>query len=196
MENFSPEESLKVIQTMIDKTRTSVADKSYYFLLWGWAVFIGAVLQFTLFVIVRSPLHPLAWNIMFVGFIFSIVHRAKGKTARVKTYVDEGLTNIWLCITIVQVLVAFTFFRLGGWEYCYTAFILLYSIGSFLTGRLLRFGPLVWGAIACWAMAIVTTFINVETRMLVLAAAILLGYIIPGHLLRRDYKKQLQKQPQ
>jgi hypothetical protein len=195
MENFSPEESLRIIQTMIDKTRTSVADQSFYLLLWGWVVLIGALLQFTLFAILKSPLHPLAWNIMFIGFILAIIHRVKDKRPRVRTYVDDGLTSIWTSITIVQCLVVFTFFRSGGWDYCYTAFILLYSIGSFLTGRLLQFGPLVWGSIACWALAIVTTFVNVETRMLVMGGAILMGYIIPGHLLRREYKKQLQKQP-
>jgi hypothetical protein len=196
METFSPEDSLRVIQTMIDKTRTSVADNSFYFLLWGWLVLIGALTQYTLFAIVKTPLHPVAWNVMFIGFIVSAIHGAKKKGSSVRTYVSEGLANIWLCIGITQGLVVFAFFRFGGWEYCYTAFILLYSIGCFLTGRLLQFGPLVWGAIACWALAILTTYVSVETKMLVMAAAILVSYIIPGHLLRREYKKQLLKNPQ
>jgi len=196
MENLSPEESLRVIQTMIDKTKTSVADNSFYFLLWGWLVLIGALLQYILFVVVKSPLHPVAWNVMFIGFIVSGIHGAKAKGRRVRTYVDDGLTNIWLCLGIIQVLVVFAFLRFGGWEYCYTAFILLYSIGCFLTGRLLQFGPLVWGAVSCWALAILTTYVGLETKMLLMAAAVLISYIIPGHLLRREYKKHLQKQPQ
>ena len=195
MENFSPEESLRVIQTMIEKTKTSVADKSFYFLLWGWLVFVGALLQYTLFVIVRTPLHGAAWNVMFIGFIVSIVRRAKKKESPIKTYFDDGLASIWLCMGIVQVLLVFIFLRFNGWEYCYIAFILLYSIGGFLTGRMLQFPPLVWGAVACWALAVVITFTGLETRMLLTAAAILMGYIIPGHLLRREYKKQLLMQP-
>jgi hypothetical protein len=194
MENFSPEDSLRVIQTMIDKTKTSVADKSFYFLLWGWLVLIGALLQYVLFVIVKTPLHGAAWNVMFIGFIVSIIHGAKRRSKSVRTYVDEGLANIWLCLAIVQTLVVIVFFRFGGWEYCYTAFILLYSIGCFLTGRLLQFSPLVWGAAACWALVVLTTFIDVETKMLVMAAAVLMGYIIPGYLLRQQYKMQI-KQP-
>lgn len=193
-EIFSPEESLKVIQTMIDKTRSSVVDNSFYFLLWGWLVLIGALLQYTLYVIVRTPWNGAAWNVMFIGFIVSIIHRTKEKTAPVRTYVDEGLANIWLCLVVVQVLIVFAFIRQGGWQYCYTAFILTYSIGCFLTGRLLRFAPLVWGAVACWALAIVTTFVDFQTNMLVLAAAVLVSYIIPGYLLRREYKRQLSKQ--
>lgn len=193
-ENFSPEESLKVIQTMIDKTKTSVVDNSFYFLLWGWLVFSAALLQYVLYVFVRTDVNGAAWTLMFVGFLASIVHRTKQKSRPVRTYIDEGLGNIWICVVVVQALTAFVFMRRGGWENCYTFFILLYSIGCFLTGRLLRFPPLLWGAGACWALAIVTTFVNFETNMLLIAAAVLVSYIIPGHLLRKDYKMHLLKQ--
>jgi hypothetical protein len=189
-ENFSPEESLQIIQNMIDKAKDSVADKSFYFLLWGWLVFIGALLQYTLKVIVRTEAHPMAWNIMFLGFIISIFHGVKEKGRKVKTYVDDALRNIWICIVIIQTLIVFIFMRRGGWENCYTLFILLYSIGCFLTGRTLKFPPLVWGAIACWALAIISTFAGYDTNILLMATAILVSYIIPGYLLRKEHKKQ------
>ena len=192
-ESFSPEESLRVIQTMIHQAKSSVADKSFYFLLWGWLVFIAATLQYMLKVIVRTEYNPLVWNIMFVGCIVSAVYGSRDKGKLVKTYVDEGLRNIWICIGTVQVLIVFIFMRRGDWEHCYTIFILTYSIGCFLTGRLLRFPPLVWGAAACWALAVLTTYVDVDTNILLLAAAILLSYIIPGYLLRAEYKHQLLK---
>jgi hypothetical protein len=189
-ESFSPEESLQIIQTMIGKAKDSVADKSFYFLLWGWLVFIGALLQYTLKVIVRSEVHYLAWNIMFLGIIISIFHGVKEKDRKVKSYVDETLRNIWTCLGVVQMLVVFIFMRRGGWENCYTIFILLYSIGCFFTGRTLKFFPLVWGAIACWALAIICTFADYDTNILLMATAILVSYIIPGYLLRKEHKKQ------
>jgi hypothetical protein len=192
-EDFSPAESLQIIQTMIDKTKNSVADKSFYFLLWGWLVFIGAILQFVLKVFVGTEKHPMAWNIMFIGIILSLFRRARKKDIRVKTYVDEGLETIWTCIGIIQILIVFIFMRRGGWENCYTIFILAYSIGCFLTGRLLKFPTLVWGAIACWGLAILSTFASYDMNILLLAAAILISYIIPGHLLRRDYIKTITK---
>jgi hypothetical protein len=190
-ESFSPEESLQVIQSMINQTKHSVADNSFYFLLWGWLVLIGALLQYTLKVIIHTELHPVAWNIMWLGFILSIFKKVKEKKRPVITYVDEGLRHIWLCIVIVQTLIVFIFMRRGGWENCYTFFILLYSIGCFLTGRLLKFPPLVWGAITCWALAIFSTFVGYDMNILLLAAAILVSYIIPGHLLRKEQKRQL-----
>ena len=193
-ENFSPEESLRVIQTMIDKTRTSVVDSSFYFLLWGWLVFSAALLQYILYVFVRTSANGAAWLLMFVGFLVSIIRRTRRKPRQVRTYVDEGLASIWICIVAIQVLIVCIFFRRGDWENCYTFFILLYSIGCFLTGRLLQFPPLIWGATCSWALALLTTFVDVGMNMLVMAAAILFSYIIPGYLLRKDYKMRLLKQ--
>jgi hypothetical protein len=188
---MDPQESLQVIQSMIDKAKNSVADKSFYFLLWGWLVFIGALLQFTLKVIVQTPIHPIAWNIMWVGFIISIVHGVREKKRKVKTYVDGTLRDIWTVLGISQTLIVLVFLRRGGWETSYTLFILLYSIGCYLTGRTLKFAPLVQGAIICWGLAIVSIFASYDANMLIMATAILISYIIPGYLLRRQYRKTI-----
>jgi hypothetical protein len=176
---------------MIDRTKNSVADKSFYFLLWGWLVFIGALLQFTLKVIVQTPIHPVAWNIMWVGFIISLLHGVRAKKRKVKTYVDGALQDIWTVLAISQTLIVLVFLRRGGWETSYTLFILLYSIGCFLTGRTLKFPPLVRGAIICWGLAIVSIFASYDANMLIMAVAILISYIIPGYLLRRQYRKTI-----
>jgi hypothetical protein len=192
-EEFSPEESLQIIQTMIDKTKHSVADKSFYFLLWGWLVFFGAMIQFTLKVIVQTPLHYVAWNIMFIGVIISIFRGVRERGKKVKTYVDENLHNIWICLSVTWVLIIFIFICKGGWENCYTVFILMYSVGCYLTGKTLQFPPLVWGAITCWGLAIVSVFVNYDVNIVILALAILVSYIIPGYLMRREYIKTINK---
>jgi hypothetical protein len=192
-ESFTPEESLRVIQTMIEKTKTTVADNSFYFLLWGWLVFIGAISQYTLKVIVRTDRNPEVWWLMFIGIIGTAFNIRRGRRRLVRTYVDEGFRNVWIVMGIAQALIVFIFFRRNDWEHCYTIFILTYSIGCYLTGRLLRFRPLVWGAILCWVLTILTTFVDEDTNILLLAAAVLGTYIIPGHLLRAKYKHQLLK---
>lgn len=191
-ESFTPEESLRVIQTMIEKTKTTVADKSFYFLLWGWLVCIAAIGQYILAVIVRTDKNPIVWTLMIVGAVVSVIYgRRLEKTRIVKTYVDDGLRNIWIVIGVVQGLIVFVFMRRGDWEHCYTIFILIYSIGCFLTGRLLRFAPLIRGAVFCWFLAALSTFVDTGINMLLLAAAVLGSYIIPGYLLRRQYRHQL-----
>lgn len=192
-EEFSPEESLRVIQTMIDKTKNSVADKSFYFLLWGWLVFFGAMIQFILKVVVQTPLHYIAWNIMILGVIVSIFRGVRERGKKVKTYVDASLRNIWICLSVTWAVLIFIFMRKGGWENCYTIFILMYSVGCYLTGKTLQFPPLVWGAIICWGLAIVSTFVSYDVNIVILALAILVSYIIPGYLMRREYTNTINK---
>jgi len=156
-------------------------------------VFIGAIGQYTLKVIVQTDRNPEVWWIMFIGVVGSAIYSRKGRRRLVRTYVDEGLRNIWSVIGIAQALIVFIFFRRNDWEHCYTIFILTYSIGCYLTGRLLRFPALVRGAILCWVLAILTTYVDYDTNILLLAAAILGSYIIPGYLLRAKYKHQLLK---
>lgn len=35
-EDFSPQDSLKVIQSMLEKTRQDFSNNDIYFLVWGW----------------------------------------------------------------------------------------------------------------------------------------------------------------
>jgi hypothetical protein len=189
-ENFSPQESLQVIQSMIGKTKASVADNSFYFLLWGWLVFIASMGQYVLKVVFDSPWHPIVWSINILGLAISIYHGIKEeKNRRVKNYVDESLGHLWIAIVAAYVLFGFAFARIG-WQNCYTFYMLLYGIGSFVTGRLLKASALVWGALASWALAMVSTFTSFDINILLCAAAILVSYIIPGYLLRKKYKDQ------
>jgi hypothetical protein len=192
-ETLTPEESIQVIRTMIEKAKTTVADNSFYFLLWGWLVFTAALLQYILVVFVKTPLNGMAWNLMFIGFIVSSIRGARKEQRRVLTYIDEGLRHIWECVVILQIVIVFIYFKRGDWEHCYVFFILSYSIGCFLTGRLLRFPPLVWGAFGSWAIAILMTYTDTPTNMLLTSAAVLVSYIVPGYLLRAKYKHQLLK---
>lgn len=45
-DDFSPEQSIRLIQSMIDRTRQNVFENSRYFLLWGWCSFAASIGQF------------------------------------------------------------------------------------------------------------------------------------------------------
>jgi hypothetical protein len=188
--DITPEDSLLIIQTMINRAKNTVADNSYYFLLWGWIVFVACIGQFVLKVIFQSPYHPIVWTLCFFAVVFSVLHGVKeGKKIRVRTYIDETLDYLWISIVISYILFGFAFARFG-WENCYTFYMCLYAVGSYFTGRALKFPPLVWGAVGAWLFAIASFFAPFDYNILLCALAILVSYIIPGHLLRRNYKKQ------
>ena len=188
-EKFSPEDSFRLIQSMIDKAKNTVADDSFYFLLWGWLVFTASLAQYVLKVVMHSPYHYLAWCLMFVGVIASIWYGYHdNRKKKVKTYVEELLDNLWIGLFVTYVLISFIFAK-TGWENCSPFSMMLYSIGIFVSGRALKFSPLVCVAMSCWLLAAVSTFTDFDTKILLGAIAVLCSNIIPGFLLKKKYRK-------
>ena len=118
------------------------------------------------------------------GFVFR-----DGKKIKVKTFIGDANRFLWTAIGFSFFAPAFIFSK-EGWQYCYPIYILLYSIGTYVTGSLIKFKPLIIGAIICFPLAIITAYTDFDTKIIMLALAILVSYIIPGHLLRIQYIKQ------
>jgi hypothetical protein len=190
-ETFAPEDSLKIIQTMIDRAKNSVADNSFYFLLWGWIVLVACLGQFVLKVAFLSPYHPIVWTLMIVGVVVSTWRGFKQrKMRRVRSYVDENLDYLWTAILGCFLLLGVAFSRIG-WEHCFTFYMLLYALGTFVSGRVIKFPPLIWGALGCWCLSFVSLFLNFDSNILLCAFAILISYIVPGYMLRARFKHSL-----
>ena len=188
-ENFSPQQSIDLIQSMILKTKNTVADSSVFFLLWGWVVFIACLLQYFLKNIVHYQHHYYAWLMIIIGIAGSVyLGSQQDKKTKVKTYIDESIDHLWVSIGITFLALALIFAKIG-YENSFTFYILLYGIGCFVTGRLIKFTPLVWGGIGAWLLAILSAYLDYDTNILITAASILISYIIPGYLLRTKYKK-------
>jgi hypothetical protein len=189
---LSPQESLSLISSMINKTKDVVADNSFYFLFWGWLVFVCCITSFVLKMYVHYPGHAMVWLLMPIGGVLSGIYSARqAKTVRTKTFVDDALSHLWIALAIAFLLmILINILSRNGWETAFTYYILLYAIGTFVTGRLLKFKPLVIGALINFVLAVISVKFDADYKLLIGALAILTSYIIPGHLLRMRYKKQ------
>jgi hypothetical protein len=185
-ENLTAEESFRIIQSMIDKTKTNLGDNSIYFLLWGWLVFIACLLQYVLMVIVEYPKHYYAWMILIVGVVFSIVYTMKHRRKRgTVTYLGASMSSLWTGLGISFMALPFILAKVG-WSYAFPIYILFYATGTFISGGLLQFKPLQIGGIICWMLAIASTFVSYQNQILLSAIAILVSYLVPGYLLRNS----------
>ena len=175
---------------MIEKTSKSITDRSQYFLIWGWGTFLACISQFILKVIFNYPYHYQVWWVIVPCFIFSTIISIRHKrTKRVKTFVGETMSELWTALGITYFVMIIIFSKLG-WENCYPFFIMLYGLGTFLSGRLLKFTPFIIGGVICWILASVCVWLPYDYQILFTAAALLVSYIIPGHLLRKKFKNQ------
>lgn len=188
--DFDATESLLLIRSMIESTKTNLRDGSHYFLLWGWATMIGCIIQFTLLNIVKYQHHYYAWFITIAALIVHVIFIIRdNKTERVKTYIGQATGYLWMAIGFAFIVLAFIFSRIG-WQYSFPFYILFYGIGTAVSGALLQFKPMIWGGVVCFVFAAFAPYLRYDLQILITAVAILLSYIIPGHLLRLRYRKQ------
>lgn len=190
MENIekemSSEESLRVIQQMIQSAKRDFEDDSFHYLLWGWLVFAASLGQFILFK--QGFEHSeITWLLMPVGAVIAFLYgRKQEKSERVKTYVSDFVKYVIGAMGISLFIVLFFQGKLQASTF--PIIMILYASMLFIMGGILQFKPLMFGGITNWILAIVAFFFPIEMQLLILALAVLLGYIIPGYLLGRRHK--------
>jgi hypothetical protein len=187
-ENFSPQQSLQLIQTMIERTKTNLRENSFYFLLWGWVTFGAVLTQFFLKVVLEYRHHYLVWLVTIIALVITIIYgNRQNKKQGYKTYLGESMGNLWMGIGISFFILTIIISAGIGWLHAWPFFILFYGLGTFTSGKIIQFKPLVVGGIICWILAITCVFVQYDYQLLITAAAILSSYIIPGYLIKSKH---------
>jgi hypothetical protein len=194
MENnqkFSAEQSLQVIQSMIEKAKQDVANNSFYLLLWGWLIFIAALLNFGLKKFTDFEQPYLAWNLVWIGAIASIIKGVRdSKKITVKTFVGETMKVFGISQGILYTGLAFFFGKYDLWAISFPLYILVYAVTCFFMGALMQFPLLKWTGLLCLPIMVIGVYVSFDWQLLLMALAILISYIIPGHVLSAKEKLQ------
>ncbi len=192
-EKFSPEQSLQLIQSMISKTKQDMSDNSIHFLVWGWITFIACAGQFVLKHILEYEKHYYVWSLIIVGIVFNIWYGIKeDKIRKTRTYVGDSMKYLWIGMGISYFVLSMILTKIGWHSSVFPFFILLYGLGTFVSGSILQFRPLKIGGIIAWVLAIGAAYVEYDYQMLFGAAAILISYIIPAYMLRSKNKNANQ----
>ena len=199
MENqtiMNEKESLAVIKEMINRSRTNFKEQSFYYLLWGWLVVASVLVQAALFNM-GNAYHWIVWPIMgFAGGITSGIYGKKqGMKAGYSTHLDRAMGYVWIGFVIYLVLVLLLSstgkFGPDGWNVSFVLIMGLYGLGTFISGGLLKFKPLVFGGVASFILVALTAIIpslvaDFNGALIMLAVSIVVSYLIPGYMLKRS----------
>ena len=193
-EKFSPEQSLAVIQSMIEKAKNQFSENGHLYLLWGWVVFTCSIAEFVLLKIVQYEKHYYVWMLCWLAVIYQFIYLYRQKRRqKVRTYADKMVGFIWISFFILMVLVGAALGQVGEADYykmVSPVFLAMYGVPTFLCGVLLRFRPLVIGGIGCWLLSVTAYFIPTDYQLLLLAIAMIIAWIIPGYILKKKYQQQ------
>lgn len=188
--NITEQESLAIIQQMIDRSKQQLNDSSKYFLMWGFAVFTCAITQYILLKLLL-PHTQRIWLLMPAMVIIHILlARKEIKKEKVTTYNSKAIRALWMALGISFFILAFLSSKISFNMLPFL--ILFYGIGTFTTGRIIEFKPLVFGGASCFFLCILINYIDGAEQLLILALSVLLSYIIPAILLKKQFKNQQQ----
>ena len=191
---LTPEESLQIIQRSILHSRKNMREGSFHYLLWGWALILGSLANYFLIshyvakeqydiIMVRSFM---AWGVFVIGAIIIqfVVMSRSGKGERAITHLERYIKIIWIAAGILMSLMVFLSLKVDAYP---TPFILgVTAMATSVSGLMVRFRPLIVGSLVFLVAAVVASFLNGTDQLLVLAVALILGYLVPGYILRRS----------
>ena len=192
---LSPQESLQIIRHTIDLAKRNFRDNGFHFLLWGWLVAFASLLHWYLLTSRLYPKPEIAWSVMvFIGVPVALLRewrRSKHKTA--PNLFHQWYNLIWLGFGISMALSIPMAVRN---QFPPTPFILvLMGYATFMSGILLSFRPLIFGAISIWAGALWCFFLSPEQHLLMQAACAIFGYLLPGYLLNQKMQQRDVSKP-
>jgi hypothetical protein len=210
--NFNERESLQLIQQMINTAKQEQKDDGVGWIVWGWLLFFASI-----FTWLNIEFHwfkevGLFWDALGVLVVIYWIYRmikyvSVGEKQKVKTYTSDlfGKLNSGFFIFLFLIIISMNIPVRGvppakG----FILLIALYGFWILVYGAAVNFRPSIIAAYITWAIAFASLFIykvdetekgEFQNVMLIHALAVLIGYIIPGHLANREFKKIHRKEP-
>jgi len=187
---ISQEESLKIISDMIGHAKSNLGrGGSFYFLMWGFVVAIANLSFYYLEGVINYPNPSIVWLIIIPAVAASIIYSLRQqKKAKVRRYLDETYGRMWIGVFVCIIITLIFMSKMGM---SHNAVILLLSgLGTYVTGQMLKFTPLILGGVALWIGAVIAFTVSPTDQCLVAGIAIIIGYIVPGFLLRKEEIRQ------
>lgn len=192
---LTEQESLQLIRQMIDTAKTEQKDDGKGWIIWGWLIFLASLFSYFNVQYSWTDNTFFFWN----GFgLFTILFFSYGairyffvqKRVRVKTYTQDlfNKLNVGFFITLMLIIISI---NLGVDPKKGFALLLgLYGFWILIYGAVLNFRPSIIGAYVTWMFALASLFVDAFAwTMLLHAAAVLCGYIIPGHMANAEFNK-------
>jgi hypothetical protein len=187
---ISHEESLSIIQQMINTAKNEQKDDGRGWIVWGWLLFAASVFSF-----VNLKLNLLNqyafWNILGAATIILTRFVFFRNTQAVKTYTGELFKklNIGFFISLVFIVAAINeqaVSAIAG----FALLINVYGFWALIYGTALNFRPSVIAAFIVWALGLAALFVKTfDLTMILHAGAALVGFIIPGHIANKQFNQ-------
>ena len=181
-ENFSPQESLDLITSMINRAKGNVQKNSFYFLLWGWTIM---VCNLGIYIMIRFlEMHDpfWIWLLTVPAALVSGLYGRKQEQSRTTSHLDNINKWLWIGFGVICFTIVIFGFKIN--YQINPVIICMSAVPTFVSGIMLKFKPLIIGGLLFWISGIILFMLPMEEQFLAAALAIASGYLVPGYLLK------------
>lgn len=187
---FSAQDSLDLIERVIEQTRERYEENGVNITLWGLAVIIAGVSAFILTQTGHGDQSGLPWLLTILPlFVYTFIRGAKkGRSNKMKNAFHLA-DSAWLMAGIFALITGFILRPQLGLGFL-PALYLPFCIAALVTALHLKNRVFVGLTIASSALAYTAVFIPVDYHSLLSAGLALLMFFIPGLMLRADYNRR------
>jgi len=213
--NLSYEDSLRLINTMINKAKDAYHDTGVGAMLWGSVI---AICSLTRFAEVQFDF-KLPFDINFLALfalvpqIFITIREKRNRKAR--SYDERFLDYIWIGFGIsIFLLIHVVNLTFESWtpvskeyaalaghpspfrfsEFVMPLFLILYGMPTFITGAAFKVKPMLWGGLFCWLCSIITVYTHYKVDLLLTALSAIMAWFIPGLIMEKEYRMAKKKE--
>lgn len=187
--NLTPQESLQVIQNMMEQTQRNVLRHSGApSLIWGYTTTFISLLIYFLYPHMGNDANYFWFGIPVVGSLFTWMLKRKKKKQHVPTTrMDKFLDVVWFVIGLNVLCLS-----LFPTRHILSLVLILIGAASAITAfsvnvKVLKYSS-VFGMMVGYLLLILS--ISVEQKVLIFAIAFFLMHCIPGHIISAQLKKE------
>jgi len=196
---FNHEESLSLINEMISRAQYNVKmEGTSSMIYWGYLTAALAITNCVLLHTLSNPNYSfwIWWLMLPAGIVSYFIERRISKNTLVKTHIDKIGSMVWFGFLISFAVFTFVIHAVGREYEINQIFMLntpvimiMLGMGQFISACIYR--QKMWYGIAAltWLGAIACAFLSVDIQFIIFAACMILGFVVPGHIINYQAKK-------
>jgi hypothetical protein len=188
-ENFTEQDSLKLINEMIGKAKKSYVTKGIASIVWGIMIVFCSMASWSQ-AHYKYSLGFDIWLILLIAIIPQMYFTARERKAKkFVSFEESAIGYIWMAFGISIFITSFYFSNHSQAGQGSSIVMMLYAIPTFITGGLCKYKPMIFGGIICWVASIISVYTSVENDLLLMASCGFFAWIVPGVILWKNYQK-------
>lgn len=193
MEKLSTQDSLKIIQTVIEQRKRKYEENGFFLLFWGILIVIASISQYIMIAMGKGGISGYAWMFtMIPGSIFSaiwgFVESRKRKKGTIKKSADR-MDWIWAFVGCLAMTTGFVFGRKFGIGFTAMLFI-PFCVAALASALSMKNNSWAFLAIFSAVISYGSIFVPFKYHPLIAALIALFLFLIPGMQFYINHKKR------